>query len=68
MVDEEPCCLVMEFIYQVADAVAHPFGGLPLIVFQWMALRPVRRRCAAPVRLNLFACAAGPQNGQAHKP
>ncbi len=29
MVDEEPCCLVMEFIYQVANAVAHPFGGLP---------------------------------------
>ena len=24
MVDEEPCCLVMEFIYQVANAVAHP--------------------------------------------
>ena len=29
MVDQEPCCLVMEFIYQVANAVSHPFGGLP---------------------------------------
>ena len=29
MVDEEPCRLVMEFIYQVANAVARPFGGLP---------------------------------------
>ena len=29
MVDEEPCRLVMEFIHQVANAVAHPFGGLP---------------------------------------
>ena len=28
MVDQEPCCLVMEFIYKIANAVAHPVGGL----------------------------------------
>ena len=49
MVDEEPCRLVMEFIYQVANAVAHPFGGLPHVAASGpgaLAVLPMRlSRC-----------------------
>ena len=32
MVDQEPCCLVMEFIYEVTDAVTNSVRGLPHVV------------------------------------
>ena len=59
MVDEGPCRLVMEFIHQVANAVARPFGGLPHVA----AFGPVRLGGLAYEVVQALAEALDPAEG-----